>query len=186
MTLPDLIARFVRPLAQLDVPYMVMGGVAAIIYSEPRYTQDLDLLMKLDAGQAASFAGAFSPDEFYVPPIEVIEAETRREAFGHFNLSHHETGLRADIYLAGDDALHAWGLAHRRRIVLRDEPLWLAPVEYVILGKLKFYREGASRRHLEDISAILRISSDRIDFPELEARIAEAGLVAEWEKVPVS
>ena len=33
MSLPELIARFVRPLARLDIPYMVMGGVAAIIYS---------------------------------------------------------------------------------------------------------------------------------------------------------
>jgi hypothetical protein len=182
MSLPDLIARFVRPLAQLDVPYMVMGGVAAIIYSEPRYTQDLDLVVQLDADRAADFAAAFPQDEFYIPPVEVIEAESRRAAFGHFNLSHHETGLRADIYLAGDDPLHAWGLAHRRRIMLRGEPVWLAPVEYVILGKLKFYREGGSSRHLEDISAIIRISSDRIDFTLLEGKIAEEGLAAEWEK----
>src|SRR6059036_2910294 len=135
MSLPDLISRFVRPLARLDIPYMVMGGVAAIIYSEPRYTQDLDLVMQLDADRAADFAAGFPRDEFYVPPIEVIEAEARRAAFGHFNLAHHETGLRADVYLAGDDPHHAWGLARRRQIVLRDETLWLAPVEYVILGK---------------------------------------------------
>ena len=183
MSLPDLIARFVRPLAALDVPYMVIDGVAAIIYSEPRYTQDLDLIMQLDPDRAAEFAAAFPGDEFYIPPVEVIEAESQRAAFGHFNLAHHETGLRADIYLAGRDPLHAWGLAHRRRIVLRDEPVWLAPVEYVLLGKLKFYREGGSSRHLEDIAAILRISWDRIDFPELEAKIADAGLAAEWEKV---
>lgn len=183
MSLPELIARFVRPLARLDVPYMVMGGVAAIIYSEPRYTEDLDLVMQLDAEDAADFAAAFPREEFYVPPVEVIEAESRRAAFGHFNLSHHETGLRADVYLAGDDPLHAWGLARRRRIVLRDEPVWLAPVEYVILGKLKFYREGGSSRHLEDISAILRISSDRIDFVELERKVADLGLNAEWERI---
>ena len=183
MSLPDLIARFVRPLARLDVPYMVMGGVAAIIYSEPRYTQDLDLVLELDAARAADFAAAFPSPEFYVPPIEAIEAEARRASFGHFNLAHHETGLRADVYLAGDDPLHAWGLARRRRIVLRDEPVWLAPVEYVILGKLKFYRQGGSIRHLEDISSILRISSDRIDFTELEARIADEGLEAEWGRV---
>ena len=169
-------------MARLDVPYMVMGGVASIIYSEPRYTHDLDMLLRLDAARVADFAAAFSQDEFYVPPIEAIEAEARRAAFGHFNLAHHETGLRPDIYLAGDDPLHAWGLARRRRIVLRDEPVWLAPVEYVILGKLKFYRLGGSGRHLEDISAILRISSDRIDFAELKARIAGEGLAAEWER----
>jgi hypothetical protein len=183
MSLPELIARFVRPLAQLEVPYMVMAGVAAIIYSEPRYTQDLDLLLKLDADRAADFAAAFPPDEFYVPPVEAIEAKSRRAAFGHFNLAHHDTGFRADIYLAGADPVHAWGLAHRRRVMLREEPLWLAPVEYVIVGKLKFYREGGSSRHLEDIAAILRVSSDRIDVGELNDKIAEEGLAAEWGRV---
>jgi hypothetical protein len=60
MSLPDLIGRFVGPLARLDVPYMVIGGVAAIVYSEPRYTQDLDLLMRLDPDHAAEFAESSS------------------------------------------------------------------------------------------------------------------------------
>lgn len=182
MTLPELIARFVRPLGQLDVPYMVIGGVAGIIYSEPRYTQDLDLLAKLLPGQAAELAAAFPPGEFYVPPVEVIEEEARRTSHGHFNLSHHESGLRAYVYLAGEDATHAWGLGRRRRITLRGETLWLAPIEYVILGKLKFFREGGSVRHLEDIARMLRISADQIDYPELEARITEQLLGPEWER----
>lgn len=182
MSLPDLIARFVRPLAQLDVPYMVIGGVAGIIYSEPRYTQDLDLLVKLDPTQAGALAGAFPAGEFYVPPIEVIEEEARRPSYGHFNLSHHESGLRADVYLAGEDPMHAWGLGRRRSIMLRGEALWLAPIEYVILGKLKFYREGGSVRHLEDIARMLLISADRIDFPELQGKVEEQLLGPEWEQ----
>src|ERR1041385_3216906 len=142
MSLPDLSARFVRPLARLDVPYMVRVGVAPIIYSEPRYPQALDLVLELDAARAADFAAAFPSPEFYVPPIEVIEAEALRPAFGHFNLAHHETGLRADVYLAGDDPLHAWGLARRRRIVLRDEPVWLAPVQYFILSEVQILQQG--------------------------------------------
>lgn len=182
MSLPDLIARFVQPLAQLEVPYMVIGGVAGIIYSEPRYTQDLDLLARLDPAQAGALAAAFPAEEFYVPPIEVIEQEASRSSHGHFNLSHHESGLRADVYLAGEDPLHAWGLSRRRSITLRGEALWLAPIEYVILGKLKFFREGGSVRHLEDIARMLLISADQIDHLELQARVADQGLGPEWEQ----
>ncbi len=182
MSLPELIARFVRPLTQLDVTYMVVGGVAAIIYSEPRYTQDVDLVVRLEPKHAADFAAALPGNEFYVPPLEVIEAEARRPAFGHCNLSHHDTGLRPDIYLSGKDPVQDWGLTRRHKIVLRGEPVWLAPVEYVILAKLKFYREGGSARHLEDIAAILRISSDRIDYRELETQISQQLLGPEWEK----
>ena len=160
---------------------MVIGGVAGIIYSEPRYTQDVDLLAKLLPGQAGELAAAFPPGEFYVPPIEVIEEEARRPSHGHFNLSHHESGFRADFYLAGEDATHAWGLSRRRSITVRGEMLWLAPIEYVILGKLKFYREGGSVRHLEDIARMLRISADQIDYAELETKVAEHLLGPQWE-----
>jgi len=63
---------------------MVIGGVAGIIYSEPRYTQALDLLAQLDPAQASALSAAFPAAEFYVPPIEVIEAEARRPSHGHF------------------------------------------------------------------------------------------------------
>ncbi len=182
MSLPDLIARFVRPLAQLDVPYMVIGGVAGIIYSEPRYTQDLDLLARLTPDQAGALAAAFPAAEFYVPPIEVIEEEAGRPSHGHFNLSHLESGLRADVYLAGLDPVHAWGLSRRRSVMVRGDPLWLAPIEYVILGKLKFFQEGGSVRHLEDIARMLLISADQIDYLELHAKVAEQRLGPEWEQ----
>jgi len=161
---------------------MVIGGVAGIIYSEPRYTQGLDLLAQLDPAQANALAAAFPAAEFYVPPIEVIEAEARRPSHGHFNLAHHESGLRADVYLAGEDPMHAWGLRRRRTVLVRGHTLWLAPIEYVILGKLKFYREGGSVRHLEDIARMLLISADQIDDGELQAKIAEQQLGPEWEQ----
>ena len=159
---------------------MITGGIASIIYGEPRTTEDIDLVMQLRVVKAGALAAAFPAAEFYVPPIEVIEEEARREASGHFNLVHHETGLRADIYLSGDDPLQAWGLGRRLPILLRDEPISLAPIEYVIVAKLRYVRGGGSARHLEDIAAMLRISGDRIDHAELARKITEQGLDREW------
>lgn len=36
--------------------------------------------------------------------------------------------------------------------------VWVAPIEYVILMKLVYFRDGGSERHLRDISAMPRIS----------------------------
>ena len=47
-----------------------------------------------------------------MPPLEVLEEESRRSASGHFNVIHHDTTMRADVYLPGDDALNAWAFAH--------------------------------------------------------------------------
>ena len=62
----------------------------------------------------------------------------------------------------------------------RGEKFWLAPVEYVILRKLEYYREGESEKHLRDISSILAFSSDEIDFKMLEAQINKRTLEKEW------
>jgi hypothetical protein len=73
-------------------------------------------------------------------------------------LIHHETCFRADVYLAGKDRLHHWGLLNRKSVQLEDQAIWVAPAEYVILRKLEYYREGWSEKHLRNIAGILDVS----------------------------
>lgn len=40
----DLFNIFIEPLDELDIPYIVTGAVASIIYGEPRLTHDVDLV----------------------------------------------------------------------------------------------------------------------------------------------
>jgi hypothetical protein len=105
---PSLVALFVRPLNTAEILYLVTGGVASIVYGEPRLTRDIDLVLALRPEDASRIVTAFSEDSYYVPPLEVQQAETARERHGHFNIGHHDSGLRADCYIAGVDELHAW------------------------------------------------------------------------------
>jgi len=177
----DLFRIFVSRLNQLSIPYMITGAVASIIYGEPRLTNDIDLVIDMSADDVEAFAEAFPIEDFYCPPPEVIRLEIRRSQRGHFNLIHHETAFKADIYAAGRDELHQWGLKNRKRVDVEGEKFWLAPIEYVILRKLEYYREGKSEKHLRDISSILAFSSDDIDFKMLEAQISKRALEKEWK-----
>ena len=94
-----------------------------------------------------------------------------------------ETGFKADIYVAGQDPLHLWAIERRRRVSMADGTVWLAPVEYVILRKLEYYREGKSEKHLRDVAGMLELSSSEIDFAMLEERVKEQGLQSQWELV---
>jgi len=71
-------------------------------------------------------------------------------------------------------------LDSRKLVDVEGEPFWLAPIEYVILRKLEYYREGESGKHLGDISSILTFSSKEIDFRMLEAQIKKRTLQKEW------
>ena len=179
---PELYQRLLRPLNAVRVRYMVTGGLAAIVYGEPRLTNDVDVVIQLAASDAASFLDAFGTSEYYLPPLEVVEEEVRRPAFGHFNIVHLESALRADVYCVGDDPLGMWGLDHRHSVLIAGEPMWLAPAEYVIVQKLRYHREAGAERHLRDIAAMRRISGDIIDVAAIERWVARLALEPEWEK----
>jgi hypothetical protein len=163
---------------------MVTGAVAAIAYGEPRMTNGVDLVIRLEPGDALRLVSAFPEPAYYVPPLEVIEEERQRARHGHFNIIHHDSALRADVYLAGDDPLHGWAMERRRKETVSGDAIWFAPPEYVIVRKLEYFRDGASDRHLHDIAGILRVSEDLIDEGELGGLIAERGLEEFWRRVP--
>ncbi len=91
---------------------------------------------------------------------------------------HHDSQFKADIYLAARDPLHAWALAHRRRIELGEGGAWIAPPEYVILRKLEFLREGGSDKHLRDIRFML--AATLVDGAFLEKEVERLGVQAQW------
>lgn len=183
-TTTNLFLIFTERLERLGVSYAVTGGVAGIIYGEPRLTHDVDLVLALaSADEVRRLCQAFPDEEFYCAPEEVIRVEAQRTQRGHFNIIHHDSGFKADVYLAGREPLHAWALAGRRPVEVEGQRLWAAPPEYVIVRKLEYFREGGSRKHLDDIQAMLEISGDSIDRELLATKIAELGLGAQWEAV---
>jgi len=180
----DLFVIFSRPLETAGIEYMVSGSVASMIYGEPRLTNDIDIIVHLDPRDAGKIAGAFPPNGFYCPPEEVIIVEARRKRRGHFNLIHHQTGHKADVYLYGDDPLHAWGFSARRCLDLAaGRTLWVAPPEYVILRKLEYFREGGSEKHVADIRGILEVTGEDLDRAALDEWSARLGVTDEWAAV---
>lgn len=179
----DLFLVFVREFEALGLRYMLTGSVASTLYGEPRVTHDVDVVLALPRAMIRRLVAAFPIERFYCPPEEVLIQEALRRQRGHFNLITHDTGFKADVYLANEDPLHEEALSRRRRLEVEGVGVWVAPPEYVIVRKLEFYREGGSEKHLRDIRAMLSISGELIDVPWLEAWIRRLGLAREWELV---
>jgi len=178
----DFISIFVARLNRTGIRYMITGSVACIIYGQPRMTNDVDLVLEVRSRSVEKIAEAFPLDAFYRPPLENLMIEAARPLRGHFNLVHHDTGLRADVYTVGEDPLHHWAMEKRKSFEIQGEPVWLAPPEYVILRKLEFYREGGSDKHLRDIAGILEMAPDYLNTDWLQEKIRYYGLTREWQK----
>ena len=174
---------FIRPLNRLGVAYMVTGSAASMAYGMPRVTLDIDMVLELTATQTALLSDAFPPERFYCPPREIINIETERASRGHFNIIHMETGFKADFYPSGDDPLHRWAMARRRRVEMFGAPVMLAPPEYVIVRKLEYFKEGGSDKHIRDIRGMLDVSGELIDKIELDSMIRKRELQEEWTRV---
>lgn len=128
----DAVSIFAPLFAAAGVEWMVSGGVAAILYGEPRLTQDIDVVVAMLPRDAMRFAQQFPETDFYCPPVEVIAQETERDAFGHFNVLHLASDARADVYMAGNDILARQGLATKRVVELVGHEVPIASPEQVM------------------------------------------------------
>lgn len=187
MAVPEPLCFFIDPLERSGLTYCVTGSIAAGMYGEPRTTNDIDVVLTLALSELARFQSVFPEEEFYVPPLEAILTEMRRTQRGMFNLLHHGSGYKADLFLAANDPLHPWALHHRQRKPYNEacpeqDLLWIAPPEYVILRKLEYFREGDDTKHLRDIRYMLEVTP-KVDQGFLDAQIERLGLQAQWHIV---
>jgi hypothetical protein len=174
----EIISRF----EQAEIPYCLVGGLAAIAYGRPRLTLDADLVLALLPSRIAGLPELFPAEKFYLPPEEILIAETRHDSRGHFNIIHLASGMKADCYLPGRNPLAHWELKNRRRLTTDFGEAWFAPPESVIVNKLLFFKEGGSEKHLEDIRSMLE-STPSLDRQVLAEWIFEFRVEPEWERV---
>ncbi|MDY0082627.1 MAG: hypothetical protein RBR74_05540 [Ignavibacteriaceae bacterium] len=179
----NLFSLYIKILDDNNIPYFITGSVASIVYGDPRLTHDIDLVINLDNSDINKFINAFPPDQFYCPPEEVIRTEINRTSRGHFNLIHHDSGFKADIYLTGNSEFQQWAIQNSRQIDFAGSKINIAPIEYVIIMKLVFYKEGRAQKHILDIRSMINNSSDLIDYNLLQKLISEKGLNEQWNEV---
>jgi hypothetical protein len=181
MDVPDLISLFAEPLANANVPFLIVGAMAASHYGEPRFTADIDLSVHLSDHLVPSLSRLFPEPDFYCPPQDVILAELHRQERGHFNVIHVPSGLKADFYPDTRNKYFSWAFANARTVTLLSTTVPFAPPEYVILWKLLFFREGQSEKHLRDIQSMLLAQTGKLDEPVLMAMITDHHLEREWK-----
>lgn len=147
----DLLRLVVGTLERLEITYAIVGSFASGAWGEPRMTNDIDILVELDVFDVRNLCRSFDSTEFYV---SVAAAEEAVERTSQFNLLHPASGNKVDFMIAGTSD---WTRAQLDRSViaplLPDCRMRVARPEDVILGKLIYYREGGSEKHVRDTQA---------------------------------
>ena len=129
---------------KLGIPYFVTGSTATIAYGEPRFTNDIDVVIALFSEQASPFLNSFSKDDYYLSEPAVLSAIKNRS---QFNLIHPGSGLKVDFMVAADSPFNRSRMDRVRELpVLENKSVRFASPEDAILMKLKYFQEGFTFR----------------------------------------
>ena len=177
----ELLDYAIKALGRLEIPYAVVGSYASSAWGEPRMTRDIDIVIHLSSEQIESLYREFSDPSFYVSQAAIKEAVERRS---QFNVIHPASGNKIDFMIAASNDPTGNELA-RRQLVEFDSTVsgYVAAPEDVILGKLNYYREGGSEKHLRDIKGILKVTGHTLNRDYLERRASERGLTEFWQTI---
>lgn len=179
-TQDELLQYLVDVLEDLQLPYAIVGSVAAMAYGEPRLTRDIDVLVLLPANRVSDMQSWFVPPEFYFN--DIAAAAATREG-GQFNIIHPSSGYKIDVFV-GEDAHHRAQLDRALRVrVLPDAVVSLGSPEDVILSKLDYYRMAESPKHLRDIAGMLQVSGEQIDRERIRAEAGVRGTLHIWQAI---
>jgi len=174
----ELLAHLATSLEHLQVPYLVTGSMATIAYGEPRFTNDIDVVIALPEDAIDAFCAWFPAPEYYCPRHMVADAVRKK---WQFNIIHPASGLKIDVIIATDSDFDRSRLSRGERIATGNETLVsFASPEDVILKKLMCYREGGSEKHLRDIAGVLKVQGGRVDRQYIAAWADRLGVGEQW------
>lgn len=181
MTIDELLRRLVTILEGLELPYLLTGSIATTLYGEPRFTNDIDVVVDLAAERIVDFCAAFPSDEYYVDEESVRSAVERHH---QFNVIHPRSALKVDVMIPPASAFERSRFARaRREAPATDFTAVYSSPEDAIIKKMEAYREGGSDKHLRDITGVLDVCGQTIDREYIVEWVRRLDLGEIWQAV---
>ena len=177
----ELMQQVVDFLERESVPYRVVGSMASMAYSEPRFTNDVDILVDLSLDKVDALCQEFQAPDYFVAPHAVRQAIQSRH---QFNILYIPAGLKVDMILTADSEFDRLNINQGQR--LKNEGLYdalFASPENVLLKKLVYFQEGESEKHLRDIASMLSVQGENIDQAYLDLWAEKLGVIEELKLV---
>jgi hypothetical protein len=158
---PELAIQLHDIFEQANVPYFVVGGVAAIAYGDPRTTRDLDVIVQIAAADISRLKTVLEQSGFYV-------AGGEDEPIASLQITNQQSIARADLIIATDDEYSQTQFDRRRRYdFLNMGEVYLASPEDIVIGKLRWGLQSESEKQQKDVMAIFKVQQASLDYQYL-------------------
>ena len=145
-----------KALDQVNIPYMIIGGQAVLIYGEPRLTRDIDITLGITPDNLSQVLDVASKVDLQVLVKDPEDFVNRTWVLPTL---HPSSGLRVDFIFSWTP-YEKQALERARTFKIEGYPIRFASPEDVIIHKILAGRP----RDLEDARSILRKQKVDIDY----------------------
>src|SRR5579871_4746684 len=97
-------------LDRLQIPYCIAGSLASSLYGSFRFTNDIDIVVKMDASHVREFVELLDKD-FYADEQMILSALLHRRSF---NVIHFASAYKFDLFPMKPDAFQESQMSRRR------------------------------------------------------------------------
>ena len=170
----DLLQDILDVLTHCGINHMVVGSVSSSVHGHARATQDLDVVVEIDAQQLEVLLARLPEDRYYVSQEAARDAIRRRT---QFNLIDLRGGGKIDLLPLKRREFSRSEFDRRQRVEALGRTLFVATPEDVILSKLEWNAITPSQRQLRDVAGILSTQGDRLDREDMEKWADGLGVV---------
>lgn len=160
MTLEKLLCKVVSVLEKLKIPYLVTGGFAVTVLARPRFTADIDIVVKIfprNISQLSKKLLSITKDTCLSK--EAIKDAVKKK--GEFSFLHPQTGLKVDFWLK------RYPFERFEKSIVKKiagQKVNFISAEDLVLSKLIWYKEGQGAKQFEDIKSILEIAKPDLAY----------------------
>jgi len=160
--------------------YVIVGGIAVIHYGHVRTTQDIDIIIEDDYSKISQFIGLLKAYEFDVMDDQFKLAYQEKTNISIFDKN---SFLRLDIKVA-DKKREREVLSHAKKEKILRKDLFIAPLEYVLIGKLIYMgliddipiSELLEYQDVVDFLTLFHANKEIIDLTFLNNKAKQIGL----------
>lgn len=159
----ELIKEVASRLENAGIKYMMTGSMAMAIYSTPRMTRDIDMVIQVSPDETGKIVNLFRGD-FYIDESAVREAIQHH---GMFNMIHNESIIKFDFIVRKNEEYRVLEFSRRQQIDIDGMPVSVVAPEDLILSKLVWAKESNSELQLLDVRQML-LSVNELDNDYLQ------------------
>lgn len=161
-----LISKIVKALNASEIPYVIVGGQASLLYGVPRVTQDVDVTLGIDIDEIDRVIKLVKESGFEFIRADAIEFAKRTRVL---LLSDKESGLKVDLIFSFS-SFEKNVIERANKIKLNSDEVRICTVEDLIVFKIVAGREI----DLFDVRNVL-LNNHGYDIHYIEKWLSEFG-----------